>query len=203
MSKSNGKDKPVKSSKSLRKKGQILNDAYHKLRRADPELLDAVLNSSSDPRVKHLRDAVRDEQCNRLSFAQLCREADLTLEDFTELLRSYKVNESLIGIFKRLPVMTESIMDDAIPHDEICPGCGGLGQISTFRGEDGEPEPVQCDACAGRGAVRVKGDRAARDQILKAAGLAKDAPAVAIQQNFSGAPPPVEKDIEAIEEATE
>jgi len=168
----NGRLRPKQASRDLPMKTFIEN-----VPRAEFE---QALELSPDPRFRQLFDGMTDPHLARMSFAGLCKQFSITLNDIHDLWRNHQLHKALIRMSTYTPEILEDIAIDARSKMQGCTHCNGSRVVT-----DTEGAVWPCPVCRGAGEVRVPGDKNARVLTYEALGLMKrGGPLVAIQQNF-------------------
>jgi len=150
----------------------------------------------ADPKWLQLQYQLVHPKTRNTKFSTLCRRFDIQLPDLLDFWRNWKTNSGTIRMMEHLPQVMEDVAVDSKSRTETCPDCAGEGFVKASEEREETEDQViireihkPCKRCYGRGAVRVMGNRHARDQLFEMAGLTSKtakgkAPMVAIQQNF-------------------
>ena len=152
-------------------------DAVMKRFEATVEELPTALTHSSDPRALRLVEMMLDPAYASHSLAKLCERAGLNSIQLLDMFRRYKLDLAIIQAAKRLPQIMEGKAQDALPSEEYCRRCDGLGYVQ------GEAGPRTCPKCKGSRMTRRPGDDKALDMILKVTGATSPARHASVNVN--------------------
>jgi len=163
----------------------------------DQEAVAAFLQHD-DPRYRELARSLMDKEFDSKSFRALYQRVGLTMVDIIDAFRKYCLDRAVIAIAKGTPTVAQGVIEDASPHMQLCPRCDAHGWVPDVN-EEGEDIKRVCPQCDGEKKIRVMGDKDSKKLVFESTGLVKQAPAVAIQQNFNV--PPMEQQIKELGDA--
>lgn len=128
-----------------------------------------------------------DPGYDRMSLADLCEQAGLTLRDLFRAHRGATLVRAQIlsteRIAAKLPEVVEDVMRRAAPHTTSCGKCKGTGSISP-EGPDAAPAP--CPACGASGSIAVDPELDRQKLALELGDLLKKGGGISLtQQNLN------------------
>lgn len=182
---------------------KTLNKIYERI---DKNTRDQILYHSGDDRAWLLLMMIYDSTYADLTFAELCRAANLSLGDVVKMFMDYRMVAVMMAAADPLPEIVADAAYDALAKQVLCGRCDGTGEVE-YMGPEGieDVQAKKCPLCEGSGKVRAPGDREARDYVSKVAGVGREkkTPPVLIQQNIGEkAPETFEQIITTAEEIT-
>jgi hypothetical protein len=140
-----------------------------------------------DPRFRELARSLQDKNLKKRTLQYLYQRVGLTMVDMVDAFQKFHLHRAMIAMAKGMPVVAKGVVEDASPRKEFCPRCDGLGWVPEISKSDEEIQRV-CPQCKGDKEIRVMGDKDSKKLLFESTGLIKQAPGVAIQQNFNVAP---------------
>lgn len=148
----------------------------------DYERLEAIL--AADPRHHTLLQMMRDPHIfargkgKTMSFAAVLRKSGTPLADIQRMYIDGSKQLGVLELANRFPAIAADIGEDAKSRDEACPACQGTGALpgtALAEASEAELDAAECKACKGSGAIRVMGDKHARDMVASLLGLGQKA----------------------------
>jgi hypothetical protein len=177
------------------------------------ELTD-ILDGVADQRLQMFLGMMHDPAHSNKSLAKIARECNVTFVELAEIIRKNRVAEGMIRMTAHVPAIMQGVAEDALPGDEVCGKCEGVGtvireqllDVQVAEGEQPRKElqkiPVKCVYCKGEGRIKKSGDPGARKLVFEAIGLTgKQGPLVAVQNNTLNVGD--EDDVEAVLKLTQ
>lgn len=133
---------------------------------------------SENPKAQKLFQLIDDGRYKTYGIKALAKRCGMTLPELCNLFREKHFLDMYLTFFASMPNIAKGVVQDAQPSTDVCPMCSGIGVVTRGKSES------ECPKCKGSGEVRVPGDKEARRDVFKAAGVIKDQPAV-INQNVT------------------
>ena len=159
-----------------------------------------ALAKSRDQRFRTFVERLYRPRYQRWSLAAIARSCDLTLADFMAFWQRAQIDQAVAILTYAAPDVAAGLVKAALPREEVCGRCEGLGWLYVeawvppelvpgYLGPiAGDPEyraARTCPFCEGTGKVVRPGDVKAAGKVLAIAGLVEErAPAVQINQQF-------------------
>lgn len=140
------------------------------------EGLHELASWSSNVKAQKLFQLLDDDKYKTYGIKALAKRCGMTLPELCNLFREKSFLIGYLTFFQGIPQVVQGAVEDATPSTDICPICTGAGVIKR------DNYPVKCPKCNGSGQIRVKGDKEARRDVLKAVGFLQDSPTVVNQQ---------------------
>ena len=128
-----------------------------------------------------------DPGYDRMSLADLCEQAGLTLRDLFRAHRGATLVRAQIlsteKIAAKLPEVVEDVMRRAAPYEQACEVCLGTGSAP---GPTADAPPVPCETCKGRGRFVVDPELDRQKLALELGDLVKKGGGISLtQQNLN------------------
>lgn len=143
-----------------------------------------ALDLSRDLKFEKLLALMSDPARAKDSFGNLCRLADITLNDLHDFWRNHQLHAGMIQMMNHVPKIMVDVAIDAESRNSACTRCDGVGRVIDISPINSKATERLCPVCGGTKEMRVVGDPRARDLIFESIGLTGKHQVVAIQQNF-------------------
>lgn len=129
-------------------------------------------------RAQFILGLLADPHHRGKSLRRLTKLAGITLDELLTLYRDAAIMRSHIEaighIAAGLPAVAKDVMAKAVPYEETCYGCGGVGQITPEPTRKvPNPSPQPCPTCKGGGRLLHQPDLERQKLALTLGGLVK------------------------------
>lgn len=150
----------------------------------------ALAHAPKSKEIGYLLGLLGDPTRRRTSLADLCLMGGITAGELIDAYKAGQLNRaqalSLTAMDVELPKVVADTLRMALPREQTCPICEGLGMLTaerTRRNPDPEPEP--CRACSGKGMQAIDGDIEHKKLALELGQMTAKAGGIniAVQQN--------------------
>lgn len=119
----------------------------------------STLSLDGTPEIQSLVRMLLDPQYDGKSFGYLARQTGISLSDLLRSFRNGTLAKAQVlaaqKIATRLVDVVEDVMKRAMPHEEPCSTCDGLGEVVPKPTKKRpNPEPESCRVCNGKAVIR-------------------------------------------------